>query len=90
LIGRHDTLTSQRVYLPSLYVFGGGITGELTPTPFEKPGQQFGAGLPSGVGLMYRVDELGMVGVEYNLVKDFVQDDPALNRLMRSAGIRLW
>lgn len=75
---------------PSLYVFGGGIMGELTPTPFEEPGQKFGAGLTSGVGLMYRIDELGMVGVEYNLVRDFVRGDPTPNRLLLSAGIRLW
>lgn len=83
-------LTSQRVFLPSLYVFGGGIAGELTPGKLGSEGEQFGAGLTTGAGLLFDIDEIATVGVEYNLVKDFVTNDPVLNRLMISASLRLF
>jgi Domain of unknown function (DUF4157) len=79
-------VTSQRVFLPRAYVFGGGIAGELTPGPLGGPGEKLGAGLTAGGGLRYSIDELATVGVEYNLVKDLVNSDPELHRLMLSAG----
>jgi uncharacterized protein DUF4157 len=84
-------VTSQRVYLPSAYVFGGPIAGALAPAAGPAAGERrFGAGLTGGAGLQYRVDEILTVGVEYNLVKDIVNDDPALQRLMVTAGLRLF
>jgi opacity protein-like surface antigen len=87
-------LTTQRVFLPSAYVFGGGIMGGMTPNfPGVQPegfgaGMKFGAGLTSGIGLRYNVDEALTIGVEYNLVKDFVEKDPLLNRLVLRAGLK--
>lgn len=83
-------LSSQRIYLPSLYLAGGGIAGELTPSPFSAGGQAFGAGFTGRAGLNYNIDEIATIGIEYNVVKDLVNQDPALNRLMVTAGIRLW
>jgi Domain of unknown function (DUF4157) len=81
--GTSIELTSQRIYLPSAYVFGGGTAGLL-----GSPNQTLGAGLTGSAGLLYNIDQLGVVGVEYNLVKDFVNQDPLLSRLMFSAGVR--
>jgi hypothetical protein len=81
-------LTSQRVFLPSIYLFGGGIAGELTPGALSGPGQKFGAGPTLGAGLLYNIDEIATVGVEYNLVKDLVNDDPELHRLTIGIGLK--
>lgn len=80
-------VTTNRVFLPSLYVFGGGFAGGLAP-----PGRDWrpSAGVTGGVGLLQRIDELATVGVEYNVVKDLVRDDRELHRLMVTAGIRFW
>ena len=81
-------LTSQRVFLPSLYLFGGGVAGELTPSGLSGPGQKFGAGPTVGAGLLYNIDEIATVGVEYNLVKDLVNKDPELHRLTIGLGLK--
>jgi len=81
-------LTSQRVFLPSIYLFGGGIAGELTPSGLSGPDQKFGAGPTLGAGLLYNIDEIATVGVEYNLVKDLVNKDPELHRLTIGVGLK--
>jgi Domain of unknown function (DUF4157) len=82
------TATTDRVFLPSAYVFGGGFLGGLAPPGQDK--QRFAAGFTAGAGLSYRIDEIATVGVEYNVVKDLVRGDPELQRVMFTAGIRLW
>jgi len=79
-------ITSQRVFLPSIYLFGGGIAGSMASRP--DGGHQFGAGLTGGIGAHFNVDEFLMVGVEYNVVKDLVRKDPELQRLVLTAGIK--
>jgi len=37
-------VTTQRVFLPSLYLFGGGIAGEITPGKLGRAGEKLGAG----------------------------------------------
>jgi hypothetical protein len=81
-------LTSQRVFLPRIYLFGGGTAGELTPSDLSGPGQKFGAGPTLGAGLLYNIDEIATVGVEYNLVKDLVNKDPELHRLTIGIGLK--
>jgi hypothetical protein len=54
----------------------------------SSPGQKFGAGPTLGVGLSYNIDEIATVGVEYNLVKDLVNDDPELHRLTIGVGLK--
>ena len=81
-------LTSQRVFLPRVYLFGGGTAGELTPSDLSGPGQRFGAGPTLGAGLLYNIDEIATVGVEYNLVKDLVNKDPELHRLTLGIGLK--
>lgn len=84
-------VTSQRVFLPSFYVFGGGTAGKLSPeVELTGKGAYFGAGVSGGAGISYRIDEIATVGVEYNVVKDLVTRDPALQRLMVSASIQLF
>jgi hypothetical protein len=83
-------VTSQRVFLPSLYLFGGGIAGELTPGKLGSEGERFGAGFTASAGLLYNIDEIATVGVEYNMVKDIINNDPVLHRLMLSARLRLF
>jgi hypothetical protein len=84
-------VTSQRVYLPSAYVFGGPLAGAFAPGTGPPGGERrFGAGVTAGAGLQYRIDEIATIGVEYNLVKDLINDDPALQRLMVTAGIKLF
>ena len=79
------SLDPQRVWLPSLYAEGMGTFGDMNPGA-----DKFGAGLSAGYGLNYRIDALGSIGVEHNFLKDFVNDDPALGRLMIKAKINLW
>jgi hypothetical protein len=79
-------ITTQRVYLPRAYLLGGVTAGELTPGMFGSGTDRFGAGVTAGAGLRYNVDEFVTVGVEANVVKDLVSKDPALGRLMVTAG----
>ena len=51
---------------------------------------RFGAGLTAGAGVRFNIDELATVGVEYSVVRDLVNREPELNRLMVTAGIRLF
>ncbi|MBW2738206.1 MAG: DUF4157 domain-containing protein [Deltaproteobacteria bacterium] len=83
-------VTTQRVFLPSLYLFGGGIAGEITPGKLGRAGEKLGAGVSVSAGILYNIDEIATVGVEYNLVKDLVSKDPVLHRLMLSARLRLF
>jgi hypothetical protein len=79
----------RKVYLPAPYVFGGGTVGSLSPTrPAFGEGARAGAGFTGAVGARFNIDEIATIGVEYNLVKDLVNKDPALGRLMFVAGIR--
>ncbi|WP_175501191.1 DUF4157 domain-containing protein [Poseidonocella pacifica] len=80
-------LNPQRVWLPTPFLEGGGLFGDLGALPGQT---DVGAGLSASTGLRYNIDEIGVVGIEYNVVKDLVNDDPALNRLMFTAGIRLF
>jgi hypothetical protein len=79
-------VTSQRVFLPSVYVFGGGALGDIT----ARDPRTFGAGPTVGAGVLFNLDQIATVGVEYNLVKDLVTKDPELHRLMFSARLRLF
>jgi hypothetical protein len=81
-------LTSQRVFLPSISVFGGGIAGELGPGRLGARGEGVGAGFTGGAGLNFNIDEITTVGVEYNVIKDLVRNDPELQRLLVTARIR--
>jgi hypothetical protein len=83
-------ITPQRVFLPSAFLFGGGTAGYLGPGALGTPQAKPGAGLVGGAGLEFRVDELATVGVEYSVVKDLVNRDPELHRLMITAGIRFY
>jgi hypothetical protein len=78
-------LTPQRIYLPSIYLTGGGVLGGL-----GGPSDKFGAGVTASAGLGFRIDQLATVGVEYNVVKDLVNRDPELQRLMITARINLF
>lgn len=80
-------LNTQKIYLPQFYVETGGVFGDLNPT---SGADSFGAGVTASAGLRYNIDELAFVGVEYNLVKDLVNKDPELHRMMFSVGIRLF
>ena len=80
-------LNPQKVWLPSLYLEGRGTFGDLNPTPNRT---QIGAGVSGSLGARYNIDELAVIGVEYNLVKDLVAQDPVLHRLMLTIGIRLF
>ena len=78
-------VTSQKVFLPSFYVFGAGTADKLNPEE-----ELTGEGARFGAGVSYRIDELVTVGVEYHVVKDQVSQDPALHHLMLSARIQLF
>ncbi len=80
-------LNPQKVWLPAPFIEGGGILGDLSPMPEQS---RFGAGITGSVGLRYNIDEVGIIGIEYNIVKDLVNKDPALHRLMLTAGIRFY
>jgi hypothetical protein len=82
-------LTTNRVFLPRVYVFGGGIAGGLPSSGSGAP-SRLGAGVTAGAGLAFDIDQIVTVGVEYNLVKDLVNRDPDLHRLMLSARIPLF
>ncbi len=82
-------LTTNRVFLPRIYVFGGGIAGGL-PSSLSGTSSKLGAGVTGGAGLAYDIDQLVTVGIEYNLVKDIVSNDPEVHRLMLSASIPLF
>ncbi|VFQ44821.1 eCIS core domain-containing protein [Desulfoluna butyratoxydans] len=77
----------KKVWLPKPFLEGGGIIGDLNPEPGLS---EFGAGATGSAGLRFNLDEVGYVGVEYNLVKDFARDDPVLHRFMITAGFRLF
>jgi Domain of unknown function (DUF4157) len=79
-------VTTQRVYLPRAYLLGGVTAGELTPGEFGSGTDRFGAGVTAAAGLRYNIDEFATVGVEVNVVKDLISNDPALGRLMVTAG----
>jgi len=64
-----------------------GVAGGFSWT---GEGTKVGAGVTAGAGVLFRIDELASVGVEYNLVKNLVERDPELHRLMITAKIRLW
>ena len=75
----------QYVWLPSLYLEGKGTFGDMHPG-LDK----FGAGVTAGYGLNYKIDAFGSIGIEHNFLKDFVNDDPVLGRLLIKAKINLW
>lgn len=83
--GLATEFSAQKIYLPSVYVYGGGSAGKL-----GGPSGKAGAGLSTGAGLLYKIDEISTIGVEYNLVKDLVNEDPALHRFMITARINLF
>jgi hypothetical protein len=80
-------LNPKRIYLPAPYIEGGGALGDLSGQPGPA---RFGAGLTGSAGLRFNIDEFAVVGIEYNVVKDLVNSDPTLHRLMITAGIRLF
>ena len=80
-------LNPQKVWLPTPFVEGGGILGDLSPVQGQSP---LGAGVTGAVGLRFNIDEIGVVGIEYNVVKDIVNKEPVLHRLMLTAGIRIF
>lgn len=80
-------LNPQKVWLPAPFVEAGGIVGGLGPVSGQG---RFGAGVAGSAGLRFNIDEVGVVGIEYNVVRDIVNADPALHRLMLTAGIRLF
>ncbi len=80
-------LNTQKVWLPELYLETGATIGDLNPTAGKNA---LGAGIMGSAGLRYSIDELAFVGVEYNVVKDIVNKDPELHRLMFSIGLRLF
>ncbi len=66
---------------------GGGTVGDLNPMPGQS---SLGAGVTCTAGFRFNIDEIGVVGIEYNVVKDIVNEDPVLHRLMLTAGIRFF
>ncbi|WP_175469591.1 eCIS core domain-containing protein [Desulfoluna spongiiphila] len=80
-------LNPQKVWLPTPFLEAGGIFGDLNPEPGQS---DIGAGATGSAGLRFNLDEVGYVGVEYNVVKDFARDDPTLHRFMVTAGFRLF
>jgi hypothetical protein len=80
-------LNPQRIYIPAPFIEGGGALGDISAQPGSN---RFGAGVTGAAGLRFNIDEVGVVGIEYNLVKDLVNSDPALHRLMITAGIRIF
>ena len=85
----YPRVLTRKVYLPAPYVFTGATVGQLSPTrPAFGEGARAGGGLTGAVGMRFNIDEIATVGVEYNVVKDLVNKDPALGRLMFMAGIK--
>ncbi|WP_283130439.1 DUF4157 domain-containing protein [Enterovibrio norvegicus] len=80
-------LNTQKIWLPELYLETGATIGDLNPTAGQD---KLGAGVMGSAGLRFSIDELAFVGVEYNVVKDLVNKDPELHRLMFSIGLRLF
>jgi hypothetical protein len=80
-------LNPQRIYIPAPFIEGGGALGDISAQPGSA---RFGAGVTGAAGLRFNIDEVGVVGIEYNIVKDLVNSDPALHRLMITAGIRIF
>jgi hypothetical protein len=81
------SLDPQKVYLPALYLEGLGTMGDMNPLANQD---KFGAGVQGAAGLRYNLDAFGSIGVEYNVLKDVVSGDPALNRMMVKLGLNLW
>jgi len=86
-VGAGIELNPQKVWLPTPFLEGGGIFGDLNPTLGID---EIGAGATGSAGLRFNLDEVGYVGVEYNVVKDFARDDPVLHRFMVTAGFRFF
>jgi hypothetical protein len=81
------SLDPQKVYLPAFYLEGLGTMGDMNPLADRD---KFGAGVQGAAGLRYNIDAFGSIGVEYNVLKDVVSDDPALGRMMVKLGLNLW
>lgn len=81
------SLDPQKVYLPAFYLEGMGTIGDMNPLANQD---KFGAGVQGAAGLRYNIDAFGSIGVEYNVLKDVMADDPALNRMMVKVGLNLW
>jgi uncharacterized protein DUF4157 len=81
------SLDPQKVYLPAFYLEGMGTLGDMNPLAGQD---KFGAGVQGAAGLRYNIDAFGSIGVEYNVLKDVVSDDPALGRMMVKLGLNLW
>ena len=72
-------------------LFAGAIAGDLTPSVLGGTESRFGSGISTGGGLYLNLDKIALLlGVRYQIVKDLVNKDPALHRLMVSAKVRLW
>jgi len=74
-----------KIYLPKAYIYGAATLGSLGATDWK-----LGAGVTAGAGLAFGNDQIATVGIEASVVKDVVNSDPALSRLMVVAQIRLW
>lgn len=48
------------------------------------------AHVPVRAGARLNIDELAVIGVRYEVLKDIVGDDPELRRLMVTIGLRLF
>jgi hypothetical protein len=81
------SLDPQKVYLPAFYLEGLGTIGDMNPLAGRD---KVGAGVQGAAGLRYNIDAFGSIGVEYNVLKDVVSDDPALGRMMVKLGLNLW
>lgn len=72
-------------------VSGHGVVGKLPPEKLAGRGEKLGAGITTGAGAFLNLDNIALqLGVEYHYVKDLVNKDPELHRLMVSARIKLW
>ena len=81
-LGTGLELDPRRVWLPSLYLEGGGTAGAFPSGS--------GVGVSGAAGLRLRIDELAVVGVEYGVVRNIVREDPTLHRLLLGVGIRFF
>jgi Domain of unknown function (DUF4157) len=81
------SLDPEKVYLPAFYMEGLGTLGDMNAGPNQD---KFGAGFGGAAGLRYNIDMFGSVGIEYNVLKDVVNKDPALSRMMFKLGFNLW
>lgn len=77
----------QKLWMPALYLQGGGILGDITADPEQT---YFGAGITGSAGMRFNIEYFGVVGIEYNVIKDMVNKDAVLHRLMISAGLRIF